>query len=318
MKKLRIFLVSISILLVLFLAVGFFAGNYFYNMALVPGTNKSEVLDAPHNQMETSDEILERRKINKAWFEQSPKEDVYLQSKDNLKLHAYQIKQEEPYTKWAIVCHGYTGKASAMAGYAKRFYEQGFNVLLPDARGHGDSEGAYIGMGWPDRLDIVDWIDTIVKQDPNSQIALYGVSMGAATVMMVSGEELPPNVKVVVEDCGYTSAKEEFTYQLKQLYNIPAFPLIPFSSLVTKMRAGYFLGEANALSQIEKSITPTLFIHGDKDTFVPSYMLEELYAKGNMEKEKLLVEGAGHGMASTVAGEFYWTTVWNFVDKYIQ
>lgn len=119
---------------------------------------------------------------------------------------------------------------------------------MPDARGHGKSEGDYIGFGWDERKDYLQWINRIIKKDPQSEIVLHGVSMGAATVMMTSGEKLPDNVKAFVEDCGYSSVKGELGYQLKEMFNLPAFPLIPVTSLVTKVRAGYFLVKQIQLS----------------------------------------------------------------------
>ncbi|NOU73800.1 alpha/beta fold hydrolase [Paenibacillus sp. LMG 31458] len=147
----------------------------------------------------------------------------------------------------------------------------GFNVLIPDARGHGRSEGHYIGFGWPERKDYVQWIDKVIEHmGEQSKIVLHGVSMGGATVMMTSGEALPPNVKAIVEDCGYTTAKDQLAYQLKRMYRLPIFPLLHLTSLLTKLRAGYFFGEASALDQLQKSKTPMLFIHGDADLFVPT------------------------------------------------
>lgn len=103
--------------------------------------------------------------------------------------------------------------------------------------------------------------------------------------MMTSGEALPPNVKAIVEDCGYTSVKEQLAYQLKRMYRLPIFPLLHLTSLLTKLRAGYFFGEASALVQIQKSQTPTLFIHGDADLFVPSEMVYALFKNGPSAKQ---------------------------------
>ncbi len=66
---------------------------------------------------------------------------------------------------------------------------------------------------------------TNLKEDPNAEIALFGVSMGGATAMMTSGEDLPSNVKVIIEDCGYSTVIDEFTYQLKDLFHLPSFLL---------------------------------------------------------------------------------------------
>ena len=193
----------------------------------------------------------------------------------------------------------------------------GYNILIPDLRSHGLSEGNYIGMGWDDRLDIIKWINTILNDDPDAEIVLHGVSMGASTVLMVSGEEIPSNVKAIIADCGYTSVWDEFSYQLDNLFSLPPFPIMNVSSLVAKIKAGYFLGDASAIKQVKNSKTPILFIHGDEDDFVPYYMMDELYDATNSEKEKLTIKNAGHAKASEIDPETYWTTVSNFINKYI-
>ena len=244
--------------------------------------------------------------------------DTYITSSDNLKLHAYEVKNENKTDKWAIVVHGYTSEGKLLSSKAKHLYNMGYNVLVPDLRSHGTSEGNYIGMGWHDRLDIIGWINYIVKNNPNSEIALHGTSMGSATVLMVSGEKLPSNVKAIVADCGYTSVYDEFSYQLKQLFNLPAFPIMNFSDVVTHIRAGYCLNDASAINQVKKSTTPILYIHGDKDDFVPYYMMDELYNATNSEKEKLTIEGGEHANSDLVNPKLYWSTVNSFLEKYIE
>ena len=140
--------------------------------------------------------------------------------------------------------------------------------------------------------------------------------MGGATVMMTAGEALPPHVKAIVEDCGYTSAWDEFSGQLKAQFGLPAFPMMQIASVITRMRAGFWLSEADAVKQVAKSKTPILFIHGEEDTFVPFWMMDVLYEAAHCEKEKLAVPGAGHGMASSVDPDGYWSTVEVFVGRY--
>ena len=204
-----------------------------------------------------------------------------------------------------------------MTKYAQKFYEKGYNVLLPDLRGHGKSEGDYIGMGWHDRYDIIDWANYLIKENTGNEIILYGVSMGAATVMMTAGEELPDNVKLAIEDCGYTSAWDILKYQLKEIYHLPVFPILYAANGSCKKNANYKLKEASAIKQVEKSNIPILFIHGDEDKFVPFEMLDKLYDAADCEKEKLVIEGAGHGESSTKDPELYWKTIDEFIDKYI-
>jgi fermentation-respiration switch protein FrsA (DUF1100 family) len=141
--------------------------------------------------------------------------------------------------------------------------------------------------------------------------------MGAGAVMMTSGEELPSNVQAIVEDCGYTSTWDQFSYQLDILFGYPKFPILNMASLVTRVRAGYWLGDASAIDQVAKAKVPMLFIHGDKDVFVPYYMLDEVYNAANCEKEKVTVEEAKHAEASTVNPELYWMSVKNFINKHL-
>ena len=312
-KKKKIILTISILLLVVILGVGGLVGNYFYNLALNPFTSKDMIFGDDDD--DTSLEV--EADVN--WLiKDSNYIDTYITSSDNLKLHAYEVKNENKTDKWAILVHGYTSEGKLLSSKAKHLYNMGYNVLVPDLRSHGTSEGNYIGMGWHDRLDIIDWINYIVKNNPKSEIALHGTSMGSATVLMVSGEKLPSNVKAIVADCGYTSVYDEFSYQLKQLFNLPAFPIMNFSDVVTHIRAGYCLNDASAINQVKKSTTPILYIHGDKDDFVPYYMMDELYNATNSEKEKLTIEGGEHANSDLVNPKLYWSTVNSFLEKYIE
>ena len=320
MKKiLKLIIIIFSILIIVVIAGGFIAGNYFFNIALNSKTDKSVILSAEHNQMpEASPEELNNAKqYIKSWLDNTGYEDLYVKSFDDLQLHSYSIPNSAQTNKWVILCHGYGGFGYQMISTGIKFYDMGFNLLIPDARGAGSSEGDYIGMGWHDRLDVIEWINEIISKDSSAQIILYGISMGGATVMMVSGEELPSNVRAIVEDCGYSSVWDEFAYQMDGIFGLPSFPVMHFSSAVTKIRANFWLGESSAVKQVSKSVTPILFIHGDADTFVPSYMIDELYDAANCPKGKIVVPGAGHGESSNILGDKYWEAVEIFVEQYL-
>ncbi|WP_455492897.1 alpha/beta hydrolase [Eubacterium sp.] len=248
----------------------------------------------------------------KKWYGENG-EDVYIMS-DSFRLHGKLFKN--PGTKYALVCHGYTSKAKHMAGFVNKFHSLGYNVLAVDARAHGDSEGTKIGMGWVERFDVIEWIKYIISLEPDAQIILHGVSMGASTVLMASGEELPKNVKAIIADCGYTSEWDEFRQEADVLH-IPWFPVLNASSAISKVRDGYDFKQASAVEQVKKSHTPTLFIHGSEDELVPYGMLNELYSAANCEKEILTIQGAGHALSSSVAPELYWNTVENFLEKHL-
>lgn len=317
-KRIILF-ISVIVTTVIILILGF-GGNYLYNLALNPTTDKSIVFSSDEEDTEvlSQDETSGEVNLNtQNWLiNSSGYESIYRTSKDGLKLHNYLLKNNS--NKWVITVHGYTSEGKLMSTYAKKFYDMGYNVLIPDLRAHGNSQGDYIGMGWDERLDIVDLINYIIDMDKDSEIVLFGISMGAATVMNVSGEALPANVKAIIEDCGYTSAWNQFSYQLDSLFGLPPFPMMHTASIIAKFKTGYWLKDASPVDQVKKSKTPTLFIHGDEDTFVPFSMLDEVYNACSAPKEKLIVEGAGHAKSSKVNPELYWDSIFEFLNKYIQ
>lgn len=313
-KKTILKIVLATFILILFIGLGFI-GNYFYNLALNPNTSKDIIFGTPEEQEATSGQVLDE---DISWLlEKSNYTDEYITTSDGLKLHSYKVINENPTDKWAITVHGYTSEGVNMSSYAKKYYDMGYNILIPDLRGHASSEGNYIGMGWDDRLDVINWINELLKENKNAEIVLHGVSMGAATVSMVSGEKLPNNVKAIVADCGYTTVWDQFAYQLDDLFSLPEFPILQVSSLVGQIRAGYSIKDASAIDQVKKSETPILYIHGDKDDFVPYFMMEELYNATSSEKEMLTIKDAGHAKSSEVDPKNYWTTIYDFTNKYV-
>lgn len=311
----KIYIIIFGSILTLLTVLYFMVGNYFYNKALNPKTSKTFVLGEDEEEIKEQEEKgLE--KIN--WLSQNSR-DSYITSSNNgnLRLHAYEIINKKPSDVWTIVIHGYSGQGKDMTYYAQEFYNRGYNVLVVDLRGHGQSEGDYIGMGWHDRLDVIDWANYLIRKDNNCKIILHGVSMGGATVMMATGENLPDNIKVAIEDCGYSSIWDEFETQLKELYNLPTFPVLNAASTVSKIKAGYKVEEGSAVEQVKKSKTPTLFIHGELDKFVPFEMLNKVYEVANCKKEKLVVKGAAHAKSASINPELYWKTIDNFIEENI-
>ena len=224
-----------------------------------------------------------------------PHEDMYIKSDDGLKLHATYFPYEG--SKKVVICfHGYTSEGLNDYSTLAIFYrEHGYNLLIVDERAHGQSEGKYIGFGCLDRYDAKLWIDEMLeKLGEDCKILLHGDSMGGATVLMTTGLDLPPQVKAAVSDCAFTSAWEVFASVLKNMYHLPPFPLLQIANQMVKRRAGYELDECNARDEVAKSKIPTLFIHGNADTFVPCSMVYELHDACKAEKKLVIIEGAGH------------------------
>ncbi len=303
-------ILALIVIILISIIMGLVAGNFLFDLALNPKSSKEIIFNNDY------DETLEqKKKDDEKWINENAKE-IFIQNK-KIKLQGYEVKNSKESNIWVIAVHGYVNSAISMVPSCKQFLRFGYNVLMPNLRTHGKSGGKYIGMGWLDRLDLLKWIEYLNKEYGNIKIILYGISMGAATVMMASGEKLPNNVKTIIEDCGYTSVWEEFSGKLKNLFHLPQFPTLYYANLITKIKAGYSLKKASSIKQIKKSVTPTLFIHGDKDKFVPFYMLDKLYNSANCEKEKLVIQNAGHAEAQEINPEKYWRTVKKFIKRYI-
>ena len=243
-----------------------------------------------------------------------------LTADDGLTLHGvYYANAETADThRWALVLHGYRGDYTGALQLAAPYYEAGYQVIAPDLRACGESEGDYVGMGWLDREDILRWIDFILADDPQAKIVIHGISMGAATTMMTAGESTPDNVKAFVEDCGYTSVWDIFSSELQLRFGLPESPILYTASGVARLRAGYSFTEASALAQVARCEKPMLFIHGTADDFIPYEMMDTLYnAKPGDNKAELTAEGAGHGEAMYALGDSYWDTVFDFIAPYM-
>ncbi|KRM12966.1 hypothetical protein FD16_GL001652 [Paucilactobacillus suebicus DSM 5007 = KCTC 3549] len=290
------------------------AGLYFYHVAVVPGPKSFLSKKTP---LKKTDPLYHQ----KLWFEKVHKTKWTMKSAGgDYKLVADYIPAAKKSNKTVLIAHGFNGSKEDMGAYAYLFHELGYNVVARDARGQGQSQGDYIGYGWPDRLDDKKWIKKIIAKNPDSKIVMFGVSMGGATTMMVSGEHLPHQVKAFIEDCGYTNVKTEINYQAEQLYHLPTIirvPLVDIVSLITRVRAGYFFGQASSVKQLAKNKRPMLFIHGTKDKFVPTKMIYANYRATNGPKEMWLVKGAGHARSYQTKPKAYEQHVKAFLDKYV-
>ncbi|MDR2687366.1 MAG: alpha/beta hydrolase [Oscillospiraceae bacterium] len=252
------------------------------------------------------------------WFFGNKPKKITMDSPRGERLHADMFLNEKPSDVWFICLHGYTSCPRDFGGAAKIYHDDwGCNVLLPYLCAHGDSESKYVSMGWLDRIDIAAWIDYLVREYDHPQIVLHGVSMGAAAAMMTTGEDLPPNVACAIADCGYTSFWDEYVLQAKVTLRQPAFPGVYALNTVVRRRLGFSMKEASCVEQLKKSKTPTLFIHGEDDEFVPFWMLDQVYGACAAEKGKLLVANAGHAEACYQL-ELYYGAIKEFAGRYLK
>ena len=242
--------------------------------------------------------------------------DTFLTSDDGRRLHAMYLGHHGA-QRTAVLVHGYGNCAIDMMQLGYMYHHDlGCNILLPDLHGHGRSDGDDIRMGWLDRLDVKRWcsVAEALWHDP---IVVHGISMGAATTMMLSGEEdVPEAVTHYVEDCGYTSVEDEFRGELMAQFHLPAFPLLPVTSQICGLVYGWTFEEASSLRQVERCQRPMLFIHGDADTYVPTWMVDTLSKAHPGPKELWITPGVRHAMSYEVYPEEYTKRVANFLENY--
>ena len=326
MKKEKILKIIIAILLILILlGVGLteVIGNYFVNYAIarsgaggdrkISQESTIEVLGEDEKIIENNKKIAKEN--SEKWSEAIQQKQVEVKANDNITLRGTEYLNQEETNKWAIILHGYRSNPSSVLTIGEHFSEKGYNVLIPSMRACADSEGEYVGMGWLDKEDLKCWINLIIEENKNAEIILHGSSMGAATVLMASGDELPANVKNIIADSGYTSVWDIFASEAKARFNLPEFPVLNMFLIVANRKAKYDIKEASSLEQVKKSTTPILFIHGDKDDFVPEYMCEKLYDATNCKKEKLIIHGAGHTDGKYREPEKYYNTIFDWISR---
>jgi len=286
---------------IIFICAGYFVGNYFVDFAL----KRVEDLSPPKACANIADPNLKAPPIPNF-----PNEDWTLESFDGLKLHAKKFSPAENSNRWAVLIHGYGRDGTFAYDYAEEYLKRGWNVLIPDLRAAGESQGEFITMGALESLDVLKWLEKI---PPDSKIVLHGVSMGAATVMMTAAHN-PKNLIAVVEDCGYTSAYEMFAAQLGKIFGLPEYPVMPCADYVCKFKTGIKISDAAPLNVVDKIKVPILFIHGDADGLVPFEMMSRLYDKAAAPKEKFVVTGAGHADAKRKDPAVYFDKIFEFLE----
>ena len=273
-------------------------GNYMCKYALLPEEHGNDIEGDRAKAESRYPGIL-------AWYDGLHKKgllrDTTLIGEGGYKLHAvYGAACDPAHAQGtAVVVHGYTDNHLCFLNLVRMYRDSlNYNVMVPDLHYHGYSEGQAVQMGWLDRLDVRRFGDMAHQIWGDDFLVVHGVSMGAATTMMLSGDDLPEYYRAFVEDCGYSSVWDQFAHNLKDSFHLPPFPVLNSASIVCKRKYGWGFKEASSVAQLAKCERPMLFIHGDKDDFVPFEHLQKNYdAKVKGYKEMWVAPGSEHAMA---------------------
>lgn len=240
-------------------------------------------------------------------------EDVWMTNREGMRLHAryYEVTPGAPLE---ILFHGYRANPIRdFSGGITREKNRGWNMLLVDQRAHGQSAGRYLAFGVKERFDCLDWIgwanDRLGGETP---IVLAGISMGAATVLMAAGLDLPANVRGILADSGYTSPREIIQSVMREIH-CPLF-IYPLLRLGGRLYGGFDVDSASAEDALRRCRVPVLFVHGEDDRFVPCAMGRRNFAACASEKRLLTIPGAGHGLSYLIDKAQYEAVLTDFLD----
>jgi len=249
-------------------------------------------------------------------LERRPYETVHVMSHDGLRLvgQYYHVRDGAPLD---IGIHGYRGSiARDFCGGSAMSIDAGHNLLLVEQRAQGRSEGKAMTFGVLERLDCLAWVRYAVERfGADVKITLYGISMGATTVLMTADAALPENVKGIIADCGYTSPKAIIARTVRQTIHMPAGVWLWGMDLWLKIFTGLKMADFSCAQALENTKLPVIMVHGKADDFVPHEMGVENYNAIPGDKLLLSVENATHGVSFLVEKERIWKELLAFFDR---
>lgn len=269
------------------------AVEYFFRFAVVRRKSSGKKSASAAKGLTSLDAYAEQMRAGEEWIRAQNPETVYIESHDGLQLAGHWLDAGTKRT--LILVHGYRSRAYRDFSCVAEYYRSlGFNLLLIDQRSHGESEGRFICFGAKEKYDCLRWAEYVEKR-VGGTIVLDGISMGATTVLLASGEQLPKSVKGVIADCGFTSPGDIMLKVMETDIGVRCRPLFQLVALMIRLRAGFDVFGCSTVEAVKKCRVPVLLLHGTDDRFVPCWMTEKAYEACASDKELILVEGAGHG-----------------------
>ena len=303
----------ILILLIVLIGAFLYALHFGYKLAFQYTDPMASPYDYTDNDQTRKIKAVQDAVIKE--FLDVPFEEVSITSHDGLKLTGryYHVADGAPLE---IQCHGYKGNALRdFSGAWQIAKAAGRNVLLINQRCHGGSEGHTITFGILERRDVLGWIRYANSRFGSIPIVLSGVSMGAATVLMVSGMELPENVKCVIADCPYDAPSNIIKKVLGQDMGMPVKLVYPLIRLGGMLYGKFNLNADSPLEAVRRAKVPVLLIHGDDDRFVPYRMGCNVHAAAPETIEFHTISGAAHAMNYVTDPENYTAIMSAFTER---
>ncbi len=308
--------IALFILFAIILLIVFTGGYIFFAACLrmkeMPWMDPKKL---PDDQFAKYTQLIQN---SKQWLSEHHAKDAYITGNDGVRLHALWIPAHNA-KGTILLAHGYRSSMFFDFGSVFEVYHNlQMNILLPDQRCHGESQGKYITFGVKESQDMQKWIDYHNSELGNFQMIVSGISMGAATIMYLADQVLPKNVKGMIVDCGFTSPAAIISHVFTSTVHLPAVPFIWIADLFARVFAGFSFYQKDSRKTLANSRLPVLMIHGKADDFVPAYMSQQGYDACTSEKKLFMVENAEHGTSYWEEPEQYRQHVIAFLNKHLE
>lgn len=200
-----------------------------------------------------------------------------------------------------VLLHGYTSTRYGTLNYAPLFWQRGCDLLLYDARGHGESNGRYHTYGYYEKEDARAAAHWLAAQTglPLEKLGLLGISYGAATSLQAA--PLLPEAAFIIADSPYQDLETIIRHQAVQQYGPAVRAMIPGAWLVAELRADFDVEAVSAMQGVAEAQMPVLLIHSLQDTYTPPDHSKAIYASSNPTRTTLHLTdwGSSHGQDIT-------------------
>lgn len=296
--------------------IGQFVMDVALNRTLPPVMTKTKNKDKMRGSGELS-AIEETLKDASSKLESSEYETIAITARDGIQMVGH-LRRAQNAKRTIIAFHGWRATWARDFSLSADFWnEQGCTVLYAEQRGQGNSGGDYMAFGLLERFDCLDWIEW-VNDNLTDELPIYlsGISMGATTVLMAAGLDLPANVHGITADCGYTSPPEIWKYVMEKNFHLSYGAYRGAVNAICQKKLGVKADSYSTLDAMKVCKVPVLFIHGTDDKFVPVEMTYKNYEACAAPKHLLIVPGADHGLSFVVDRPAYEKAIFEFWNRY--
>lgn len=314
--------IYILIAVLFLLSVLLFIGGYVVFLRIAARKDKrGESFEEQFSEYRLTMATEERLRADFDWFDEHRTREICTHSRDGLRLMATVIEAEDA-RGVILLFHGYHSNARRDFCMQMRIlHNAGYHLIVADQRSHSRSEGKYVCFGTRESEDVTVWREKAAElYGADMPIALIGLSMGGATVLMASAliDRSDTAVRCVVADCPFSSPIDVVSHVMKNYNRIPPFPLISFAGFWCRQLACFSLNAPSSAERLSSSHLPALLFHGTEDDYVPYRHSSEVVALSPERARLVPIEGAKHAEAIYYDEKLYTDELLAFLDKHMK